>query len=75
MIAANPVDDPGSLAARLGRAAAGGVALRVVDLDTGAVLAPGGVGEIQVQSPSAMAGYLPDGGHGRRLRRRVVPHG
>jgi acyl-CoA synthetase (AMP-forming)/AMP-acid ligase II len=38
----------------------GGVTLRVVDLDTGEVLPPGGVGEIQVDSASAMAGYLPD---------------
>ncbi|HVN51335.1 MAG TPA: 4-coumarate--CoA ligase family protein, partial [Acidimicrobiales bacterium] len=28
-------------------------------LDTGEVLAPGGVGEIQARSPSVMAGYLP----------------
>ena len=32
----------------------------MADLDTGAVLAPGEVGEIQVRSPSVMAGYLPD---------------
>ena len=38
----------------------GDVALRVVDLDTGAVLAPGRIGEVQVRSASAMAGYLPD---------------
>ena len=37
-----------------------GVELRVADLDTGGVLAPGEVGEIQVRSPSVMAGYLPD---------------
>jgi long-chain acyl-CoA synthetase len=36
------------------------IELRVVDLDTGEVLAPGEIGEIQVQSPSAMAGYLPE---------------
>jgi acyl-CoA synthetase (AMP-forming)/AMP-acid ligase II len=36
-----------------------GVELRVVDLDTGAVLPPGEVGEIQARSPSVMAGYLP----------------
>ena len=33
-----------------------GVELRVVDLDTGAVLAPGETGEIQVRSASVMAG-------------------
>ena len=36
------------------------VELRVVDLDTGDVLEPGGIGEIQARSPSLMAGYLPD---------------
>ena len=36
------------------------VELRVVDLDTGAVLGPGEIGEIQARSPSVMAGYLPD---------------
>ncbi len=49
------------MAARLGRPAAiGDVELRVVDLDSGAVLATGETGEIQVRSASAMAGYLPD---------------
>jgi acyl-CoA synthetase (AMP-forming)/AMP-acid ligase II len=37
-----------------------GVELRVVDLDTGAELPPGEVGEIQARSPSVMAGYLPE---------------
>jgi acyl-CoA synthetase (AMP-forming)/AMP-acid ligase II len=36
------------------------VELRVVDLDSGEVLAPGELGEIQVSSPSVMAGYLPE---------------
>jgi len=36
------------------------VELRVVDIDTRAVLAPGGIGEIQARGPSVMAGYLPD---------------
>ena len=31
----------------------------MADLDTGAVLRPGEIGEIQVRSPSVMAGYLP----------------
>jgi len=35
------------------------VRLRVVDLETGAVLPPGQTGEIQARSPSTMAGYLP----------------
>ena len=37
-----------------------GVDLRVVSLDTGEAVAPGELGEIQVRSDSAMAGYLPD---------------
>src|SRR5205807_9790133 len=37
-----------------------GVELRVADLDTGQVLTPGQTGEIQVQSPSVMTGYLPE---------------
>jgi long-chain acyl-CoA synthetase len=39
----------------------GDVALRAVDLESGAVLGPGQTGEIEVRSASAMAGYLPDG--------------
>ena len=35
------------------------VAVRIADLDTGAVLPPGEVGEVQAQSPAKMAGYLP----------------
>jgi acyl-CoA synthetase (AMP-forming)/AMP-acid ligase II len=34
--------------------------LRIADLETGEALEPGGTGEIQVKSPSAMAGYLPE---------------
>ena len=37
-----------------------GVDLRVVSLDTGEVLSADEIGEIQVRSGSAMAGYLPD---------------
>lgn len=36
------------------------VELRVTHLETGAVLEPGEVGEVEVRSASAMAGYLPD---------------
>ena len=32
----------------------------MADLDTGRVLGPGEIGEIQVLSPSVMAGYLPE---------------
>ena len=35
------------------------VSVRIADLDTGKVLVPGEVGEIQSQSPARMAGYLP----------------
>jgi long-chain acyl-CoA synthetase len=37
-----------------------GVTVRVVSLDDGTLLGPGGVGEIQARSDSVMAGYLPD---------------
>jgi acyl-CoA synthetase (AMP-forming)/AMP-acid ligase II len=36
------------------------VELRVVDLETGDVLPPGEIGEIQARSPSLMIGYLPE---------------
>jgi acyl-CoA synthetase (AMP-forming)/AMP-acid ligase II len=60
VITANPVDDP--VAWRLDSAGlpVGDVELRVTDLDDGTVLAPGDVGQIEVRSASAMAGYLPD---------------
>ncbi len=60
VIAANPVDEPGSWRLDSAGLPIGDVALRVVDLDSGAVLDPGEAGEIQVHSASAMAGYLPD---------------
>jgi long-chain acyl-CoA synthetase len=43
----------------VGKAPAG-VRLRVVSLDDGSVLASGETGEIQLRSPSLMAGYLPE---------------
>jgi long-chain acyl-CoA synthetase len=60
VIAANPVEDPGAWRLDSAGLPPAEVALRVVDLETGAVLAAGEVGEIQVQSPAAMAGYLPE---------------
>ncbi|MGD0880143.1 MAG: AMP-binding protein [Acidimicrobiales bacterium] len=60
VIAGNPVGDPGSWRLDSAGLAPEGVELRVADLVTGEVLAPGGVGEIQVSSPSVMAGYLPE---------------
>ena len=57
VIACNPLSEP-----RLdspGRAVSG-VRLRVRSLDTGIIVRPGESGEIEAQSPSLMAGYLPD---------------
>lgn len=56
VIACNPLTEP-----RLdspGRAVSG-VRLRVRSLDTGMIVGPGESGEIEAQSPSLMAGYLP----------------
>ena len=60
VIAANPVDRPELWRLDSAGLPPPGVGIRIVDLDSGAVLAAGGVGEIQVRSPSVMAGYLPD---------------
>jgi len=60
VIACNPVDRPEKWRLDSAGVAPAGVELRVVDIDSGAVLAPGGTGEIQVRSPSCMVGYLPD---------------
>lgn len=60
VIACNPVDRPEEWRLDSVGVAPEGVDLRVVDLESGNVLADGQVGEIQVMSPSAMAGYLPD---------------
>lgn len=56
VIACNPLD--GARLDAVGRPVPG-VVLRVVSLDTGEPLEPGEVGEIQAQSNSLMAGYLP----------------
>jgi len=60
VIAANPVDRPDAWRLDSAGLPPAGVELRVVDLATGAVLEPGGIGEIQVLSPSVMSGYLPE---------------
>jgi len=60
VIAANPVGDPAAWRLDSAGLPPAEVELRVVDLDSGAVLAPGGIGEIQARSPSVMAGYLPE---------------
>ena len=60
VIAANPVDRPDQWRLDSAGLPPAGIELRIADLDTGEVLAPGEVGEIQVRSRSVMAGYLPD---------------
>jgi long-chain acyl-CoA synthetase len=60
VIACNPVDDPDAWRLDSAGLPPEGVELRVADLDTGAVLTAGETGEIQVRSPSVMAGYLPE---------------
>jgi long-chain acyl-CoA synthetase len=60
VLACNPVDRPDEWRLDAAGLPPAEVELRVVDLDTRAVLPPGEVGEIQARSPSAMAGYLPD---------------
>lgn len=60
VIAANPVDERGAWRLDSAGLPPAGVELRVADLDTGTPLESGGIGEIQVRSPSVMAGYLPD---------------
>src|SRR3546814_4193900 len=60
VIAVNPVDRPEEWRLDSAGLPADRVSLRVVSLESGAELAPGEIGEIQVQGPSVMAGYLPD---------------
>jgi acyl-CoA synthetase (AMP-forming)/AMP-acid ligase II len=57
VIACNPVR--GARLDSVGKAVPG-VDLRVVSLETGEVLPAGEAGEIQLRSPSLMAGYLPE---------------
>jgi acyl-CoA synthetase (AMP-forming)/AMP-acid ligase II len=60
VIACNPVERPDAWRLDSAGLPPEGVSLRVADLDTGAILPSGEIGEIQVRSPSVMAGYLPD---------------
>ena len=60
VIAANPVDRPESWRLDSAGLPPPGVELRIADLESGEVLDFGETGEIQVRSPSVMAGYLPD---------------
>jgi acyl-CoA synthetase (AMP-forming)/AMP-acid ligase II len=61
VISANPVGEPDRWRLDSAGLAPPGVELRVRDVDSGAVLDPGEIGEIQVRGPSVMAGYLPEG--------------
>ena len=60
VIAANPVTEPGQWRLESAGLPVGDVELRVVDLESGDVLAAGETGEVEVRSATAMAGYLPD---------------
>jgi acyl-CoA synthetase (AMP-forming)/AMP-acid ligase II len=60
VITANPIDRPEDWRLDSAGLPPDGVELRVVDLDSGEVLAPGHVGEVQVRSASVMTGYLPE---------------
>ena len=60
VLACNPVDRPDAWRLDSAGLPPDGVELRAADLDTGAVLPPGEVGEIQAHSASAMKGYLPE---------------
>jgi acyl-CoA synthetase (AMP-forming)/AMP-acid ligase II len=60
VISCNPVGDPQAWRLDSAGVPPAGIELRVVDLDSGAVLPCGETGELQVKSPSTMAGYLPD---------------
>ncbi len=60
VLACNPVNEPSRWRLDSAGLPPKDVELRVVDLDTRAVLEPGGIGEIQARGPSVMAGYLPD---------------
>jgi long-chain acyl-CoA synthetase len=60
VIAVNPVNDPRAWRLDSAGLPPEDVELRVADLDSGQVLPPGQIGEIQVLSPSVMTGYLPE---------------
>ena len=60
VITCNPVSDPSSWRLDSAGLPPSGIELRVVDLESGEALPSGQTGEIQVKSPSVMAGYLPD---------------
>ncbi len=60
VISANPIERPEAWRLDSAGLPPAGISLRIADLDTGAILPSGEIGEIQVLSPSVMAGYLPE---------------
>jgi acyl-CoA synthetase (AMP-forming)/AMP-acid ligase II len=60
VIACNPVQEPERWRLDTVGLAVPGVQIRIVDPERGEVLPSGETGEIEVLSPSAMAGYLPE---------------
>jgi long-chain acyl-CoA synthetase len=60
VIACNPVSEPDRWRLDSAGLPPRGVELRAVSLGSGQPLPPGDVGELQVRSPSVMAGYLPE---------------
>ncbi len=59
LLTANPVHDPSAWRLDSVGLPARDVEIRVVDLETGRPVAPDATGELEVRSPSVMAGYLP----------------
>ncbi len=59
VIAVNPVDRPEAWRLDSCGLPPAGIQLRAAELETGRILPPGEIGEIQVRSESVMAGYLP----------------
>ena len=60
VISANPIERPEAWRLDSAGLPPAGISLRIADLDTGAILPSGEIGEVQVLSPSVMAGYLPE---------------
>jgi long-chain acyl-CoA synthetase len=60
VIAVNPIADPAAWRLDSAGMPPADVELRVADLDSGRVIGPGEIGELQARSPSVMAGYLPE---------------
>jgi acyl-CoA synthetase (AMP-forming)/AMP-acid ligase II len=60
VISANPIERPDAWRLDSAGLPPAGIELRIADLDSGEILPSGEIGEIQVLSPSVMAGYLPE---------------